>query len=1057
MLPFMRLYRGNNLKLSKHIEKLKNGQLTLENILEEDEIIQDLKSNVNSQFLSILTDEAIHKLIDYATKMPTSDDQKIGHKFPFNATELLCADNSAIQEKIMYESYLKESELNEEQNENKEQEPKEKVEEGDKKKEKESDEKKEEIETTDEEVKKQPGFLEGLTTAINTAKDEQKNKDNEKEAKTETEVKEEIKKEEGKIEETKIVETKEEAKTEESKPEEKTETQEQKPEEKKEETKIEESKPEEKKEKKKKEKKKQKKKTKKKKEETKPEETAQVETDKQKIEENPETKKEELKPEENPETKKEEQKPEEKAETKPEEKEVKNEESTENPKEETKQGELKKEEKEKEETKTEEANVEKKNEEVPDDKKEEVAKEEIKKDENDEEAKKDVENEEEYEEEDNGQHKHDPKDDEDEDNQKENEDNEESDKEETPKTVIYTNVDYLFNFLKESKETVSNHVLVGYFYKILNHLISSQSIKIVQYIFDYPLKSKFDILKAIVSNLNRKSLGSIVNKLLLFSDESNELLEKKLLLVKSMLEELEQTNEKDKYECICNVLASTLNNKGFYISFVGCPVLVNLLLSLLEKSAINQNKLVCILNLLIKVNENVLKNLSNHCTKNLVQENPLDFMSLFNYDSSSCPLDEKQISQEEMVEINKSALLSLFTTLKKTEFKFFEDLGTYTQENEEFLTTYLQKQKKIGMKKLAQIEFLRTILDIFVNSYNSQFHEKEIEELILMLKNKNVFSNCHKLFFDFPFSNIYQSFYSEIVDIVINKSSPEFLIEYFFKYSDEKGDKNLLTDLLEDFLNNLKFKFNSSDSSNTNISFNPCSSFEITLLNKFNSCENEHVKKLFNEDNNLKVFSEVLGEEVEHIYSQKLLLSDTLGANFGSEDEKPPETFGKLNFMQIIEEDIGIYNTYKSGGDYKAQLNKKIEREKAERENMEQEIVGEEEENKDEHIQQDEDEENEEGIEEIGIDNEGEEVEHIQEEEKEEVKEEVKEEEKEKEEKKQKEKETTEQSIKEQEEDKKSESTKESVEDKKYNDVNFWSLEIKPNDDIMSSIINDIE
>ena len=121
MLPFlsMRLYRGNNLNLSKHIEKLKNNQLTIENVLEEDDIIQDLKLNSNSQFLSILSNEAIRKLIDYATRMPSSDDQKIGHKFPFNATEILCADNSSIQERVMNELQYKESEFNEESNENK--------------------------------------------------------------------------------------------------------------------------------------------------------------------------------------------------------------------------------------------------------------------------------------------------------------------------------------------------------------------------------------------------------------------------------------------------------------------------------------------------------------------------------------------------------------------------------------------------------------------------------------------------------------------------------------------------------------------------------------------------------------------------------------------------------------------------------------------------------------------------------------------------------------------------------------------------------------------------
>ena len=100
MLPFlnMRLYRGNNMNLSKYIEKLKNKQLTIENILEEDEIIQDLKLNTNSQFISILSNEVIRKLMDYATKMPSMDDQKIGHKYPFNATEILIADNSAIQD-----------------------------------------------------------------------------------------------------------------------------------------------------------------------------------------------------------------------------------------------------------------------------------------------------------------------------------------------------------------------------------------------------------------------------------------------------------------------------------------------------------------------------------------------------------------------------------------------------------------------------------------------------------------------------------------------------------------------------------------------------------------------------------------------------------------------------------------------------------------------------------------------------------------------------------------------------------------------------------------------
>lgn len=117
MLPFlnMRLYNRNNfMALQPFIEKMKSGQLTLENILEEDEIIQDLKTNQNSQFLSMLSHENIRKLIDYATKLPQSEDQKIGHKFPFNATELLCCDNCVITDRILNEIEVAEDSESEE-------------------------------------------------------------------------------------------------------------------------------------------------------------------------------------------------------------------------------------------------------------------------------------------------------------------------------------------------------------------------------------------------------------------------------------------------------------------------------------------------------------------------------------------------------------------------------------------------------------------------------------------------------------------------------------------------------------------------------------------------------------------------------------------------------------------------------------------------------------------------------------------------------------------------------------------------------------------------------
>ena len=1031
MLPFlnMRLYGRNNLNLNKHIEKMKNNQLTIENILEEDDIIQDLKLNTNSQFLSMLSNEAIRKLMDYATKMPQVDDQKIGHKYPFNATEILIADNSEIQSRIMNEIKYKESEFNEDQKEEKEnegEENKEKKEENEPVAKPEEDKKEGENKEEGNKDKDKPGekkalggFLQNINKAIhdlNKEDDKKEKTEDAKEKKEEPEKKDEAKPEEKKPEEKKE-EAKPEEKKEEAKPEEKKE---EKPEEKKEE------KPEEKK------------------DEPKPEEKKEEKPEEKKEEPKPEEKKEEPKPEE----KKEEAKPEEKKEEKPEEKkdEAKPEEKKEEPKPEEKKEEPKPEEK-KDESKPEEAKPEEKPEDKngetnPEDKKEEEKpegqSEEKKEDKEEENGNPTEDNDEEK-----GQHKHKNNEDDDENN---NEENEESENEEDVKTVsVYDNIDHLFEFLKASKETVSNHVLVGYFYKILNHLITSQSsTKIVQYIFDYPYKNKFDLLGAFVNNLNRKSMGSIINKLLLFSEESSQINfeEKKVILIKKMLEELEKTDEKDKYECICDVFSSTLTNKSFYALLMSNNELVELLFSLLEKSTGNPKKLISIINLLIKVNENVLKNFSTHCTKNLIPENPLEFMNMFNYESSY-PMDEKQITDEEMNDINNKVLLSLLNTLKKSEFKFLEGLGEYTQDNAEFKTTYLKDQKKIGMKKLAQIEFLRTILDIFVNAYNAGVNQSEITEIIEMMKNKNIFYNCHKLFFDFPQSNLYQIFYNQIVEIVLNGASPDNLVEYFCKYTDEqKVERNIVKDLMDNFFNKMKFTF-----SEQHVSFDSNVSFDVTLLNKIVTSENEKVKKLFENDNDFKVFNEVLGDQINNIFNQKLLLADNLGTNMGDGDEeKPLPTFGKLSFMEIVDEDTEIYNLYKKGEDYKTKLNEKLEREKAEREKMEQEIVGEEEENKDEQIEDNE--ENEEGVEEAGIDkNEGEEE---GEENNENNNENVKKEDEVN--KKENENEESNESM-----DKKSESTEESVEEKNYNDVNFWAPPIKPNDDILSSILNDIE
>ena len=975
MLPFFNMrYRNSNMAiLQPHIEKMKRGELTLELVLEEDEIIQDLKTNPNSQFIGMLSDEAIRKLIDYSTKMPKSNDKNVGFKYPFNATEILCCDNNKVMERIMHElkmggDYSDDSEDGKEEGEkdNKEEENEEffDVKEDDNKgQEPEVVQEKEEPEKKNEEKSQEEPKQEELP------KEEPK----QEEPKKEEENKEEAKPQEAKIEEPK----KEEEKKEEIKPEET----------KKEEVKKEEIKPEETK---------------------KEEETQNAEPQPKEAQENEEAPKEEQKKEgeekSKEEIKKEEQQKEEIAKEEP-----------------AKQEEQKKEEEKKEEIKKEEGEegeqIEKSNKtENAEEQKQEVPEPQKNEEENEKEEPKQEENENQKAEEENEKEEEQEKDDE-EQQQKEI-------------VIIYDNIDYLLGFLKESEETKTNYVLVGYFYKILNHLFNSQQSKIIQYLFDYPKKNEFDVLGLMVKNMRRKSMGEIINKLLLFQDDSgDEFLPKKLELLEKVLEELKETDEEDKYECICSTLESTFYNKGFFIEFMKVPKLLELIYSILENTKNDSKKLIAILRLLINIHENILKNEEDRCTISLAPENPMDFLSMFN---GTYNLDEgnQKDSDPDLQKTVDVLILKLISFIEKSNLNFMNDLDDYiSKENNEFMSTYQVSQKKLGMKKLTQVEFFRTIIDVLINTY-AKFDVDQIRNSVINIFNiaqeKKIFWKLHNMFFDFPFCNLYQSLYLQIIDIILNDNSPKELIEYTFKEKEGENEKNLIEMLINKVVNEMQFKYTSG-----NISFHPNYSFEVSILNKVLASSNAYLKELINDNKNLLAFDKILGQEIDNIFNQKLLLNPekdiTMGPNIPFDKEEPSlKYFGKKNFMELLEEDNSIYSVYLKGEDYETLLSEKKERELIEQEERKK--------LEEKNYNEGPEEEMVPGLgDSINIvdDNNNVEKEEVQKEE-EEVKEKA-------------------------EEGNEEEASSETEEEKSFNDVNYWKTEIIPDDNIMSAILNDLD
>ena len=978
MLPLfnLRLFRNNNLTiLQPFIDKMKRNELTLETILDEDEIIQDLKNNKNSQFSAFFSSENVRKLIDYATKMPKSDEKSVGYKYPFNATELLCCDNIGIMDKFMNEIKMGGDSSDEEE-------------------EKEEKEEKEEVKENNEEEgneEKNEGNEKGENSEGNLKEDKDKNvNDGEKkeqeqdqgqkkeENKKEKEPKKvENKKEEGepnKDENQKEVENKE-VKNEEEKPKEEASSKIEPP-----------------------------------KEEPKKDEEPKKEEEPKKVEE---PKKEEVpKKEEEPkkeDKKEEEQNKEEQKQEKPgDEEEVP--EDSKNPKEE---------EQKKEEPKSIEENKQEEKEEAP--------KEKLNKSENEEDSKPDEEEEE---------NPYKEKDEEGNQNQI-NEEEQENEDQNKPVTIIYDNVDYFLGFLKESEETKSNYVLVGYFYKIFNHLLNSQSPKIIQYIFDYPKKNEFDVLGLLVKNMKRKSMGEIVNKLLLFQEEGIEdFLPQKFELLEKVLEELKETKEEDKYECICSTLITTFFNKNFFLEFMKEPKFLEKLYNILDLSQNDSNKLIAVLRLVINVQENILKNIDSRCTNCVAQENPMDFLNMFNTMYGLEETNQKEINPE-LDQIVAKDIVTLIGLIQKNGFNFINDLDDFSsKENGEFMPTYEKIQKKLGKKKLAQIELFRSVLDLIVNAYaiyDSQEIKDSISNIIKIAQEKKLFWKMHKLFFDFPFCNIYQSLYSQIMDIILNENSPEELVKNTLLEKEGEKENNLIQLYIDNMLKNMEFEFNSGRKA-----FHPNYSYELSILTKINESTNEFVKEFIKDNKNLSVFHDILGQDINSLFNQKLLYNNQkdniqLGANIALENEEVPlQYFCKKNFMEVLKEDNEIYSTYLEGGDYEKLLAEKKEREKQEQEERKKlNEVGE----KD--MQEEEKEIG--NINDFGDAKGAENNENLKEKEVEEEN-----------------KELMENPFDMAEEVVEAES-EETEEEKSFNDVNYWKPENKQDDDSMKDLLNDLD
>ena len=505
-----------------------------------------------------------------------------------------------------------------------------------------------------------------------------------------------------------------------------------------------------------------------------------------------------------------------------------------------------------------------------------------------------------------------------------------TDTESTEVKMCYENIDYLLGFLNESKETKENYVLVGYFSKIMNNLFeynNTTNIQFVNYLFDYPKKDEFDALCCMIKNMNMKSMCDIMKKLLLLDiteikmplDDINH---KKIYLFEAILNELNDTNESNKFNFISECLTTVMNDKKFFNLFLSKPKLIEKLYDIVNNSKQNTEKLSSLLKLITKINDITIQNFETRVT-------PFDQQELNNEYMEQEIYYDRGTEDSNNIEELKNFLNNYFDVLEKNGFSFMEDFGNCAQkENSEFMTTYLKPQKRIGIKKIIQTQYILTILDVLLNAYSADYSKEKIEKIINIINEQNIFWNLHNLLFLFPFSNIYQIYYIRILDIVLIENAPKCLVE---KYLIEKNTQQYLTDIYIEKINqNIKFIFTQTQSQ----TLNPNVICLISCLNKIVNCTNQHIKEITSQSKNLSVFYDIMGKEVNEIFSEKFLQNDMAGINFGNIEEENVDLnyFGSKSFIELIDEDLEIYELYKKGEDYQTPLKQKQERIQKEKE-----------------------------------------------------------------------------------------------------------------------------
>ena len=553
------------------------------------------------------------------------------------------------------------------------------------------------------------------------------------------------------------------------------------------------------------------------------------------------------------------------------------------------------------------------------------------------------------------------------------EENDEENKEDEDPTlkIAYNIFDYLFKFLDDSPSD-DNYVLMGYFAKILNALLKDKSDILFVYIFSRrPL-----LIKKFMKHINRKAIGNIIENFIMSLNDNSYAFSNDYIIIicENLINNLENEEIDERgIEVICDLLINSMisYSKNNFLMLLTTGNLFENLLNSIDKfmKAKQDSKVTCLLKLITKINEYLLKDFDTKVTKNFscdeTENEIINIIRSIDRGGSAYDANQKDFNFTS-INVFKNNPERIIKLIDRSVEIVINDIMSEDEDKKEevIINCYSEKKhKKFGVKSLYEWEYLRTVIDIYVNCYANNEQKENIDLSIKKIVDSKIFSKMIRLYFDYAFTNMYTNIFDGLISIIICENTPSELVKATFEI-EEDNSKNLISLLVNDLINNPKFKYESSNNTTCSILF----SNHCDLLKQIFQSKHPIILELIEKDKNIKFFNDDFVTKISDKFSKKLLAeeldegakNDYMSPLYDIDSSTKKDTEVKLSKFSINEEidlHFRIYDKFIKGENYQDLLKEDEEEKEDEKEDEKEEEKEEEKEDEKEEEKEKDDEE----------------------------------------------------------------------------------------------------